>query len=439
MMTAPSMPLTMTDSQERTRRTVVKLVLITYFLLVVEGALRKWALESLHQVLFFIRDPFVLLSLWLCLRERLLTWTPLTTMVALLATAFLFLGGMHIILQNLSPIAAVFGWRNYFYYLFFALIMAAVMRRDDVERMIRLSLWMAIPMAVLAFIQWRSPSDAWINRQIGGGDVFTVAQGVVRTSGTFTFTAGFVCFVGATLACLAAAAFSPRISRWLVAFGAAAAATCLATSGARMAFMHAGVTGMLAITCEAMRPLASQRLIVHASALLMTVGLAGGLMVFYPQAIELMAERTHTASEHEDSGQRLLGTFFSGLMVGEQAGLFGLGLGMGTGGGSAATTGARTLNLAEDEFPRIVLESGLILGLTYMALRYVLCGWMFWRAIQCVREREDAVPLMLCSFTGPLLLIGQVTMQGSINGYGWMFTGLTLAAISSSTESTDAI
>ncbi|HEX3132093.1 MAG TPA: hypothetical protein VHX44_00755, partial [Planctomycetota bacterium] len=87
---------------------------------------------------------------------------------------------------------------------------------------------------------------------------------------------------------------------------------------------------------------------------------------------------------------------------------------------------------------RIVLEFGLILGLAYMALRYVLCGWMFWRAIQCVRQREDAVPLMLCSFTEPLLLIGQVTMQKSINGYGWMFTGLTLAAISSSTERSDA-
>ncbi|HEX3133021.1 MAG TPA: hypothetical protein VHX44_05490, partial [Planctomycetota bacterium] len=152
-MAAESMPMAMamTDSQERTRRTVVNLVLTTYFLLVVECALRKWALESLHQALFFIRDPFVLLSLWLCLRERLLTWTLLTTVVALLATAFLFLGGMHIIIQNLNPIAAVFGWRNYFYYLIFALIMAAVMRRDDVERMIRLSLWMAIPMAVLAF------------------------------------------------------------------------------------------------------------------------------------------------------------------------------------------------------------------------------------------------------------------------------------------------
>jgi hypothetical protein len=435
---APAIPLIHVDQRERTRRTVVNLVLSTYVLLVIEGALRKWALEPLHKALFFIRDPFVLLSLWLCLRERLMALTPLTVVVLVFAVAFLFLGGAHIIMHNLSPVAVAFGWRNYFFYLFFALIMAAVMQRSDVERMIRLSLLMAMPMAVLAFVQWRSPADAWINRQIGGGEVFTVAQGVVRTSGTFTFTAGFVCFTGATLACLAAAAFSPRMPRWLVACGAAAAATCLATSGARMAFMHAGLTGVMAFACEAVRPIASQRIIVHAGVLLMTVGLAGGLALFYPQAIELMVERTQTASQHEDSTKRLVWTFLAGLLVGEEAGLFGLGLGLGTGGGSVAATGNRTFTLAEDEFPRVVLESGLILGLGYMVLRYAICGWLLWQSVRCIRARRDAVPLMLCSFTAPLLLIGQITLQGSINGYGWMFTGLTLAAISSSKELDDA-
>ena len=427
-------PVAIDERRERTRRTVVRLILTTYVLLVIEGALRKWALEPLHQALFFCRDPFVALSLWLCLRDRLIAWTPLTVVVVVMATAFLFLGGIQLIVHNLNPIAIVFGWRNYFYYLFFALVMAATLRRTDVERMISWSLAMALPMAVLAFIQWRSPPDAWINRQIGGGEVFTVAQGVVRTTGTFTFTAGFVCFVGASIACLAAAAFTPRISRWLVACSAAAVATCLATSGARMAFMHAGVTGLTAFACEAVRPLAQQRIIVHLGVVVMTVGLVGGLMLFYPQALDLMAERTRVASEHEDSGKRLLWNFISGLLVGEDAGLLGQGLGIGTGGGSTASTGARQFTLAEDEFPRVVLESGLIMGLAYMALRYALSGWMLWQAVRCMRERQDAIPLLLCSFTVPLLLIGQITLQGSINGYGWIFTGMTLAALASSSE-----
>ncbi len=33
-----------------------------------------------------------------------------------------------------------------------------------------------------------------------------------------------------------------------------------------------------------------------------------------------------------------------------------------------------------------------------------------------------------------LLAAGQMTMQGSVNGFGWIYTGLTLAAIASSSE-----
>ncbi len=421
-------------AREQARRTVVNLVLTTYVLLVIEGALRKWALEPIHKVLFFIRDPFVALSLYLCLRHRLMQCTPLTTVVLIMSCVAVFLGGYHVIAYNLSPITVAFGWRNYFYYLFFALVITAVLRRADVERMIRWSLLIAGPMAVLAFIQWRSPADAWINRQIGGGDVFTVAQGVVRTSGTFTFTSGFVCFVGASLACLAAAAFTRGMPKWVVGVGAAGAATCLATSGARMAFMYAAVTGLMAFACETVRPLAQQRLAVHASVVLMTCSLIGGLVVFYPQALELMAERSQVASQHEDSGHRMLFTFLAGFVVGEEAGFFGHGLGAGSGGGSMVSTGQQSFTMAEDEFPRVVLETGLVFGLGYMALRFVLCGWMLWQGVRCIRERRDAIPLLLCSFTVPMLLVGQLTLQGSINGYGWIFAGLTLAAINTSEE-----
>jgi hypothetical protein len=428
-------PLVADPQRERARVLAVRLVITTYLLLVLEGALRKWALEPLHKALFFIRDPFVLGSIYLCWRHRLIEHSPLAAIALATAMAFVFLGGYHVIAWNLNPMVVVFGWRNYFLYLFFALVMGAVLRRRDVETLIRVSLIMALPMAVLAYIQWKSPTDAWINRQIGGGDVFTVAQGVVRTSGTFTFTAGFVCFVGATLATLGAAAFTRAIPRWLVLAGAAAGATCLATSGARMAFMHAGVTGAMAIACEAFRPLAQQRLVVLIGAPVMTIVLAAGLAFFYPQALELMAERTHTASSHEDSGQRLLSNFTSGFVVGEDAGLLGRGLGLGSSGGSSVATGDRSFTLAEEEFPRVVLEGGLIFGLGYMLLRYALCAWLFWQGVRCVRERRDAVPLMLFSFTGPLLMVGQMTMQGTINGYGWIFTGLTLAAIATSRES----
>jgi hypothetical protein len=99
-----------------------------------------------------------------------------------------------------------------------------------------------------------------------------------------------------------------------------------------------------------------------------------------------------------------------------------------------AATGQQAFTMAEDEFPRVVLETGLIFGLGFMGLRFILSAWMLWQSICCIRARQDAVPLLLCSFCIPLLLIGQMTMQGTVNGYGFIFTGLTLAAINTSAE-----
>ena len=45
---------------ERSRRWIVDLVFIIYWLLIFEGVLRKWVFPDEFKILFFVRDPFVL-------------------------------------------------------------------------------------------------------------------------------------------------------------------------------------------------------------------------------------------------------------------------------------------------------------------------------------------------------------------------------------------
>jgi len=433
-------PLVIELSQEReiARLRIVRMIFATLVLLVIEGGLRKWAMPSAQKALFFIRDPFALACLYLAVRHQFLRWSPLTLVICSLGTAFIFLAAYHIIALNLSPVVAGYGWRNYFLYASFALVMAAVLRRSEVIGLIRWSLWMALPMAVLGYVQWTSPSNAWVNQSIGGGEAFTVAQGVVRTNGTFTFTTGFVCFAGATFAALAAAAFTTDIRRWLVVAGGIAAATCLATSGARTAFVHAALSGVTVVACEMFRPLARQRPVIYLGAFSLTVGLVGALWLFYPRALDLMSERSSAAARVEDPTARALGLLTGGFASMEAAGYFGHGLGISTGGGSSVATGQRSFTLAEEEFPRVVLECGLVLGMSYMILRFALAAWLILAAIRCVRRNDDPLPLLLAPFPVVLLAVGQLTMQGSVNGYGWIYTGLTLAAIATSSAREDA-
>jgi hypothetical protein len=172
--------------------------------------------------------------------------------------------------------------------------------------------------------------------------------------------------------------------------------------------------------------------VIYLGAFSLTVGLVGALWLFYPRALDLMAERSAAASQVEDPTARALGLLTGGFSAMEDAGYLGFGLGMSTGGGSSVATGQRTFTLAEEEFPRVVLECGLLFGMGYMILRFGLATWLVLAAIRCVRRNDDPLPLLLAPFPVVLLAVGQLTMQGSVNGYGWIYTGLTLAAIATS-------
>ena len=59
-----------------------------------------------------------------------------------------------------------------------------------------------------------------------------------------------------------------------------------------------------------------------------------------------------------------------------EAGLFGKGLGMGTAAGSALMTGSVSFLLAEGEWSRVILESGPLLGFSFLAYRAWVSGYM---------------------------------------------------------------
>jgi len=48
--------------------------------------------------------------------------------------------------------------------------------------------------------------------------------------------------------------------------------------------------------------------------------------------------------------------------------------------------------------------------------------------VRATRRSGDPLPMMLFAYAGYVILIGQITGNGSINFYGWLFTGVCLAA-----------
>jgi hypothetical protein len=76
-----------------------------------------------------------------------------------------------------------------------------------------------------------------------------------------------------------------------------------------------------------------------------------------------------------------------------------------------------------------LIELGLFVGLAFIIFRIGLILWAGWNACKCTRYSGHPLPVLLFGYAGIILLNGQITGQGTINGYAWMFLGFCLSAI----------
>ena len=108
-----------------------------------------------------------------------------------------------------------YGWRNYFYYIPLAFVIGANFHQDDLYRLIRQTLFVAIPIVLLVWLQVLSSADAVINAGIIEGGLYNagVARGFVRTYGTFTSSSGQTLFVCSLIAMVLANWMLPERQR----------------------------------------------------------------------------------------------------------------------------------------------------------------------------------------------------------------------------------
>jgi hypothetical protein len=91
----------------------------------------------------------------------------------------------------------------------------------------------------------------------------------------------------------------------------------------------------------------------------------------------------------------------------------------------------------ESGFAVHLVELGLVLGFGYILFRIWFTLWLLIKVWKSTRKNHDPLALMLFSFAGELILMGDVTIQGTVNGYTWIFLGVTLAAAKFSSMKND--
>lgn len=428
-------------------KNIRRLLWLYLWLLIFEGALRKWVLPGLSNPLLLVREPVALLSLywaWPLLGKR--HWQRwLQPLFVIGPLAFL----LAISVGHGDLFTALYGLRELVLHLPLIFVFASVFDRSDVIRIAWVILWLTIPMTILIVLQSNQPDLHILN--IGVGGIGTASfDGVVgrsRPSGTFSFITGVASFFTLAAASLFIVLYNTRIrggGRLISIVAAMALVVALPVSMSRSLLAGYAMVLVAAVAALLLGGAKLWPLFVSLVGLALAISIATTIPAFQDTS-EAFIERWENAAassgdiraEVGDSGVvagQLQGRVLPGLTTPfENLGNLpfqGYGIGMGSNVG-AQRLGLDGFALGEGGWEVNLGELGLVLGLSLVFWRIALATWILNLALQAA-IRGNQLPLILAGCSLYYLMIGQLSQPTGL-GFIVVQAGLTLAACNTRT------
>jgi hypothetical protein len=432
-----AIPSTRAAVRPNPRQRLVRLALLLFLALLVEGIIRKWVFPGYHMYFYFLRDPLLLVFYFKALKV-----IPKTRWFTVWMLAACFISAISLIVftfSDISPGLWVLGVRNYFMYIPLAFIVARVFERDDIERFAKLTAVLAVPIAIVCIDQFYSPPGGWINVGAGGKPPPVFAADLLRTTGVLASDAQHISYVLFTLTLLAAALVSDKLStrtRFVVTAGGVATIAMMIVSGSRGLWFQAAGIGVVAMSSFFIGRVGLATKLRGVVVCLMAALLIGGLFsTVFGGAYQAYEDRNIAAHTFSYSGSgfsvattdRIFSAFLPTSMF--DATIVGVGIGMGTTGASAVQgiESWAALTVAENDLDRNFLELGLVLGWIFVALRLTFALWLVWISLLAARK-GDVTALLLSSFSALAIFQSQITMHTTYAHLAWFAAGLTMAA-----------
>ena len=408
-------------------------VWLYFFLLIFEGALRKWVLPTLSEPLLIVRDPLALWLIFMAFKHNL--FKP-NSYVLLMWAATVLAFSMALIIGHENIKVALFGFRITAFHFPLIFIIGSVFNKDDVLHLGKMVLWLNIGMTLLVAAQFFSPQSAFVNRGIGGdleGSGFMGAAEFFRVPGTFSFTNGLAFFYSL------AAAFIfyfwivniPNKSfKILLILSSLALMAAIPLSISRTVLFQVLLTFIFMLVISG----SNIRILPKIGIVVLTIGLMFTTMKdisFFKTSSSAFTERFTSANEVEGGIEGVIVDRFLGGMYGsltdESLPFWGMGMGMGTNVGAKILTGTNDIYLiSEGEWGRVIGEMGVLLGFVVISIRISLVLHFFRKAWGAIGQ-GNVLPWMLLSFGMFIILQGQWAQPTTL-GFGVLIGGLIIAS-----------
>jgi hypothetical protein len=410
-----------------------------FVLLVFEGALRKWAFPSAQAQIYLVKDAILLaayLGFVLDGRRNQPVLRGMASIKIVLLVVFAF--GCFEVFNPNSPsiLVGLTGLKSYFLYVPIAFILPyAFKSREHLLHMIRLYLLMAIPVALLGFIQVAAGPDSFLNTYVSHTEDAAVlahfgSENIVRTSGTFSYISGYTAFLSfvAFLAIGYNLANGWRIRNNIVPILALTLVVgAMFTTGSRAPVYTLVATGPVILWLAASGRVLPIRTAVRLCLLIPIVVFVA--LHLSPRAFEAFTQR---ATESSDSTvERLL--YPINQTIEALSGAPAVGMGIGATHPSAFTIMGTQDPwwlgdlLVEDEMARVTVELGFIGFLLIYLLRFVIVGFALHCALSFKEPAYRALGIVLMIHLAVASVFGSITLNVTSGLYYWGAVGILLA------------
>ncbi|MEM8639150.1 MAG: hypothetical protein AAGG51_10095 [Cyanobacteria bacterium P01_G01_bin.54] len=405
-----------------------------FFILVFDGALRKWVLPQASEFIYFFKD-FVLLGAYL----RYFFYAPpgdrfpirnnLITILILTASGWCIFQAFNPYLG--SPIVGILGIKSYLFYIPMIWMAPSLFRsEEELYTFLRNHLFLLIPIGILGIVQFFSPVHSPINQYIPGRNEPIATFGFagsrnVRITSTFSYLNSYQGYLSACFGLLIPLVSFPKTLSWQLLI------YCEVFLISLNSFMTGSRTPVIAailfsIGYFGIRLIRKPELMLVWIVRILPFGLVTLSVMFiaFRKVVEAFWERV---SSNEDLAERISYSFVGPLDLIDLTGFDGFGVG-------ATHAGTLSLRLAlglpyppplpvelEPEMARVALELGPIGFSLWYGMRLAIIGGLFLVFLQLRRPflRDLALAGALMQ---TVLLTNHMVFHNSFGPYYWLYT-----------------
>ena len=426
------------------RQNVKRLLWFYFWLLIFEGALRKWIFPGLSSPLLLVRDPIALIAIWLGWPLlKLPVWKTWFFSILLIGcTGFLFTIGF----GHGDLYVGVYGFRTFVIQLPLIFLFPAVFDRNDVLKFCWVFIYLSIPMTLLIVAQSNSPVSHILNIAPGGegSAAFDGALGRSRPPGTFSFITGVVSFYSLAAASFFALIYEKKpnlLHLTVLSFAGIALVVALPVSISR-SLLAGYLQVIVALICALLISRTRLTPLLYGFiGIALSVLIASNVPAFQDTSEAFMARWENagaaSGSVRSDVGDvgvatdqisiRVLPSLTTPFANLDNTPFFGYGIGLGTNVAAQRLSGSLGFLAGEYAWESSINELGYLLGPLFILWRIGLSVWMINLALRASRI-GNRLPLILAGASAFNLMQGQIAQPTAL-GFLVYSVGLTFASL----------